>query len=163
MRLCNILRSIFLAVESYVADERGRELSRSLQKEQDAAYQRSLAIDRERRMVRQQASSESLLSSIEAKSQTSASDSVSTKQFRIGSAVSESSVEEARIRLPPEPAIYEQHYRFSFQLPNGTRLVRRFATDCRIQVMDAKKRAALPLLLLLGFFRFFSVFRKARI
>lgn len=99
-----------------------QEASKSLLQQQRDAYQRSLESDRikQRRKVAEMEKQEKIdKEKMEAESE---------RQELLNSALQ---------RIPQEPTIEEEHFKLAIQLPDGTKVLRRFFKDCDAQGLYA--------------------------
>ncbi|MCJ1353352.1 MAG: hypothetical protein MMC33_003338 [Icmadophila ericetorum] len=107
-----------------------QEASRNLRQEQNSAYERSLAQDRERARQRREADAAKLRAKQEAKSKAEKEERLvrqqtEWKRWRLG-------------RIAPEPGSEVKNAtRISIRMPNGERIVRRFAADIDMEELYA--------------------------
>jgi FAS-associated factor 2 len=107
-----------------------QQASRSLREQQDSAYERSLAIDRERARQRREAEAAQQREEQEAADRQAAEekrqqDLIQWKQWRVQS-----------LRQEPDPDAKDA-VRISVRLPSGERIMRRFAHDADIEELYA--------------------------
>ncbi|KAJ5664513.1 hypothetical protein N7507_005244 [Penicillium longicatenatum] len=107
-----------------------QQASRSLREQQDSAYERSLAIDRERARQRREAEAAQQREEQEAADRQAAEekrqqDLIQWKQWRVQS-----------LRQEPDPDAKDA-VRISVRLPSGERIMRRFAPDADIEELYA--------------------------
>ena len=107
-----------------------QQASRNLRQEQNSAYERSLAQDRERARLRREAEAEKVRAEQEAKSKAEASKQLAHnrnqwKRWRIK-------------QIAPEPgADIKEATRISIRLPSGERVIRRFPPSANIEELYA--------------------------
>ena len=107
-----------------------QQASRNLRSEQNSAYERSLAQDRERLRLRREAEAATLLAEKEAKAKAEASDQLARKsgQWKKWRAQ----------QIMPEPATAIKHTtRISIRMPSGERIVRKFLSSASIEELYA--------------------------
>ena len=107
-----------------------QQAARSLRQEQESAYERSLAQDRERTRQRREAEAAKLRAELEATSRAEAAKREAQK------------LEEWKMwrfqQIAPEPATdVKDVSRISIRMPSGDRIVRRFRTDTRLEDLYA--------------------------
>lgn len=130
-RLCSVIQSILLATEAEFAMAQEISSMRSLQEEQDEAYRLSVAADLSKRQKQREASS------------SMTNDQVNTviepSQSKTDPCVNDESliirVQQAKDSISAEPSATETNVcKVQFVLPDSTRLVRKFSSDCSVKV-----------------------------
>ena len=118
------------ALEGARAARREQEATRNLRQEQESAYERSLAQDRERMRLRREAEAARAREEQEAKAKADAAERAARnldqwKRWRVQ-------------KIPPEPgADVKNATRLSIRMPSGERIVRKFAPDASMDDLYA--------------------------
>ena len=141
--LMGLVQSVLLACEAEIAQAAEISATRALQSEQDAAYLRSLEIDKEKLRKRRTESSEIIESafteSIENMSSTITEitdivDSSRSVESNVNFKLNERIIK-ARMDLEDEP-IDGNVFKFQFLFPDGTRKIRKFPSSSTTKVRD---------------------------
>ena len=142
--LMGLVQSVLVACEAEIAQAAEISATRALQSEQDAAYLRSLEIDKEKLRKRRTESSEIIESafteSIENMSSTITEitdivDSSRSVESNVNFKLNERIIK-ARMDLEDEP-IDGNIFKFQFLFPDGTRKIRKFPSSSTTKVRDS--------------------------
>ena len=118
------------ALEAARAARREQQATRNLRQEQESAYERSLAQDRERMRLRREAEAARAREEQEAQAKASVAEKAAqnTEQWKRWKARS----------IPPEPgADVKNATRLSIRMPSGDRVIRKFASEATMEDLYA--------------------------
>lgn len=124
-KLLGLIQSVLLACEAEIAQAAEISAMRSLQSEQDAAYRKSLEIDKEK-LRKKQSSEESLIQCENTAPLSTITDDESALRERISKAL---------LDMEEEPEVSaEGSFRFQFLFPDGSRKIRTFSSTSTSKV-----------------------------
>ena len=132
----SLIGSVLLACEAEIAQSAEISAMRALQDEQNSAYNKSLAIDKEKMKNKFKREESNNLSGIEDTVIESSMDLTESGTVELKSQkIFEERVSRALLDLEDEPSISGNHFRFQFLFPDGrTRKIRSFSSESTTKV-----------------------------
>lgn len=140
-KLMSLIGSVLLACEAEIAQSAEISAMRALQDEQNSAYNKSLAIDKEKMKLKFNREEHNNLSEDEdINDKVIESDMNESGTVELNSLlIFEERVSRALLDLEEEPPISCNHFRFQFLFPDGrTRKIRSFSSDSTTKVHKFK-------------------------